>query len=39
MSFYPQSRGRAFLFSTLSLAVVSTSSVADMSTTPVIGGV
>ena len=39
MSFYSQSRGRAFLFSTLSLAVVSTSSVADMSTTHVIGGV
>ncbi|CAH7299126.1 Nucleotide pyrophosphatase [Vibrio chagasii] len=39
MSFYSQSRGRAFLFSTLSLAVVSTPSVADMSTTPVIGGV
>ncbi|MCG9544634.1 alkaline phosphatase family protein [Vibrio sp. Isolate33] len=39
MSFYSQARGCASLLSSLSLAVVSAPSFADISTTPVIGGV
>ncbi len=39
MSFYSQARGCASLLSSLSLAVLSAPSFADISTTPVIGGV
>ncbi|NVN79962.1 MULTISPECIES: alkaline phosphatase family protein [unclassified Vibrio] len=39
MSFYSQARGCASLLSSLSLAVLSAPSLADISTTPVIGGV